>query len=95
MNETLGGRPILVVHQTKSETTTAFIAAASGKRLTFDEANAGATELIDRETKSRWDAYGQCTSGSLKGAHLEPLIMEPEYWFAWSEFHPGTTIFER
>jgi len=22
------------------------------------------------------------------------LIMEPEYWFAWSEFHPKTTIFE-
>jgi len=93
VNEDLGGRPVLVVHQPKSETTTAFIASASGKRLTFDGANAGATELIDRETKSRWDAYGNCTSGSLKGTRLEPLIMEPEYWFAWSEFHPQTTIF--
>ena len=93
VNEMLGGRPILVVHQPKSETTTAFVASASGKRLTFDEANAGATGLIDRETKSRWDAYANCTAGSLKGARLEPLIMEPEYWFAWSEFHPQTTIF--
>ena len=94
VNEELGGQPILVVHQPKSDTTTAFVARANGMRLTFDEANSGATELIDRETGSRWDGYGNCTSGKLKGMHLEMLIMEPEYWFAWSEFHPNTTIFE-
>jgi hypothetical protein len=94
VNEELGGQPILVVHQPKSDTTTAFVARANGMRLTFDEANAGATELIDRETGSRWDPYGNCTSGTLRGTHLEMLIMEPEYWFAWSEFHPNTTIFE-
>jgi len=94
INEEVGGQPILVVHQPKSDTTTAFLARANGRRLTFDEANANATEIIDRETRSRWDAYGTCTSGSLKGARLEALIMEPEYWFAWSEFHPQTTIFD-
>jgi hypothetical protein len=94
VNEELGGQPILVVHQPQSETTTAFIARANGMRLTFGEANAGATQIVDRETQSRWDAYGLCTSGKLKGAQLEMLIMEPEYWFAWSEFHPNTTIFE-
>ena len=93
VNEELGGQPILVVHQPKSETTTAFIARANGRRLAFREANPAATELIDRETESRWDAYGNCTSGSLKGTQLEMLILEPEYWFAWSEFHPKTTIF--
>jgi Protein of unknown function (DUF3179) len=94
INEELGAQPIVVVHQPKSETTTAFVARANGMRLTFAEANAAATELIDRETQSRWDAYGHCTSGRLKATQLEMLIMEPEYWFAWSEFHPKTTIFE-
>ena len=94
VNEELGGQPILVVHQPKSDTTTAFVASSKGRRLTFEAANAGATELIDRETRSRWNAYGSCTSGTLKGTQLESLIMEPEYWFAWSEFHPATTIFE-
>ena len=93
VNEEIGGQPILVVHQPKSDTTTAFVARANGMKLTFEAANAGATELVDRETRSRWDAYGHCTSGKLKGAQLEMLIMEPEYWFAWSEFHPKTTIF--
>ena len=94
VNEELGGQPIVVVHQPKSDTTTAFVARANGTRLTFEEANSGATELIDRETRSRWDAYGNCTSGALKGTQLEMLILEPEYWFAWSEFHPNTTIFD-
>jgi Protein of unknown function (DUF3179) len=93
-NEALGGQPIVVVHQPKSDTTTAFVARANGKRLTLEAADAGATELIDRETRSRWTPYGNCTSGPLKGAALEMLIMEPEYWFAWAEFHPTTTIFE-
>ena len=78
VNEELGGQPILVVHQPKSDTTTAFVARANEVRLTFEEGNAGATELIDRETRSRWDAYGNCTSGKLKGTRLEMLIMEPE-----------------
>jgi hypothetical protein len=94
VNEELGGQPILVVHQPKSDTTTAFVARANGMRLTFEETSAAAAELIDRETQSRWDAYGRCMSGALKGKQLETLIMEPEYWFAWSEFHPATTIFE-
>ena len=94
VNGELGGQPILVVHQPKSDTTTAFVARANGMRLTFEAANAGATALVDRETRSSWNAYGTCTSGKLKGAELETLIMEPEYWFAWSEFHPQTTIFE-
>jgi hypothetical protein len=93
VNDELGGDPIVVVHQPKSETTTAFVARAAGKRLTFDAANAGATELVDRETKSRWDPYGACTGGPLKGSRLEALILEPEYWFAWSEFHPTTAIY--
>lgn len=93
VNEEMGGQPIVVVHQPKSDTTTAFVARANGMRLTFAEANPSATELTDRETNSRWTPYGECTSGKLKGARLEALIMEPEYWFAWAEFHPATTIF--
>jgi hypothetical protein len=93
INEELDTQPILVVHQPKSETTTAFVARVNGMRLTFEEANAGATALIDHETRSRWDAYGNCTSGKLKGTQLEMLILQPEYWFAWSEFRPKTTIF--
>jgi quercetin dioxygenase-like cupin family protein len=29
----------------------------------------------------------------LKGARLKALILIPEFWFAWSEFHPQTKVF--
>ena len=93
INETLGGEPILIVHQPGSDTTTAFSALLNGKSMKFAAANAEATELTDADTQSRWDAYGHCLSGKLKGSNLRELILEPEYWFAWSEFHPDTAIY--
>jgi len=93
VNETLGGKPVVIVHQPKSDTTTAFVARAKERTLTFEAANADTSALVDRETHSRWDAYGSCTSGPLKGSTLEPLVLEPEYWFAWSEFHRSTAIY--
>jgi hypothetical protein len=93
VNEVLGGRPVVVVHQPKSDTTTAFVARAGGKTLSFEAANPEASALVDRETRSRWNAYGACTSGALKGSTLESLVLEPEYWFAWSEFHRSTAIY--
>ncbi|PYU40702.1 MAG: hypothetical protein DMG54_22530 [Acidobacteria bacterium] len=93
INEEIGGQPVLVVHQPTSDTTTAFIARVKGTRLKFRAANADATELIDVQTKSRWNPYGDCISGAFKGSQLTSVILEPEYWFAWSEFHPDTKIY--
>jgi hypothetical protein len=106
VNDLLGTTPVLIVHQDKSDTTTAFVAKANGRSLTFESSGQGGqgkqggshskedrTELVDHETGSHWDAYGQCVSGTLKGTKLESLILEPEYWFAWSEFHRDTAIY--
>jgi Protein of unknown function (DUF3179) len=93
VNDTIGGMPVLIVHQPSSDTTTAFVARAQGRAVTFAAANAEASELTDKQTGSRWNAYGECVSGALKGATLDALILEPEYWFAWSEFHRDTAIY--
>jgi hypothetical protein len=93
VNDVLGGKPVLIVHQPGSDTTTAFVARSGGRTLTFEAADAEASALIDRETSSHWNAYGACVSGRLKGSTLEPLVLEPEYWFAWSEFHRETALY--
>jgi hypothetical protein len=93
VNDPVGGRPVLIVHQPTSDTTTAFVARSGGKTLTFDAANAETSAIVDRETGSRWNAYGQCVAGRLKGSTLESLVLEPEYWFAWSEFHRETAVY--
>jgi hypothetical protein len=93
VNDRVGGVPILVVHQPSSDTTTAFDARAKGKVLRFQAADADASSLADLETHSSWNAYGLCLEGPLKGAQLKPLMLMPEFWFAWSEFHPQTKVF--
>lgn len=93
INAQLGGQSILIVHQPESDTTTAFVSEAKGRKLTFKAAGSQSTELIDEQTHSRWDPYGKCISGSLRGTQLRSQILEPEYWFAWSEFHPKTAIY--
>lgn len=93
VNESVGGEPVLIVHQPSSETTTAFVGRVMGRKLTFKAGNSEASELIDEETHSHWDPYGNCISGVLRDSQLETLILEPEFWFSWSEFHPGTAIY--
>lgn len=94
VNDLLGATHVVLVHQPSSDTTTSFVARAHGKTLTFESGNAEASALVDRETGSRWNAYGRCLSGQLKGTVLDELVLEPEFWFAWSEFHRDTAIYE-
>ncbi len=93
VNDSIGGKPVVVIHQPRSDTTTAFVAEARGRTLTFTAADAEVSALTDQQTGSRWTPYGTCTAGPLKGVTLETIVLEPEYWFAWSEFHRDTAIY--
>jgi Protein of unknown function (DUF3179) len=92
INDTTARTPVMVVHQAVSDTTTAFDARHNGKTLKFQAADEEADRLVDVETHSFWNAYGLCVSGKLKGSRLKALVLEPEFWFAWSEFHPKTEV---
>jgi Protein of unknown function (DUF3179) len=93
VNDRVGGLPIVIVHQPSSDTTTAFEARVKGRVLRFQAANDEASSLVDLDTGSTWNAYGLCLEGPLKGTQLTQLIPVPEFWFAWSQFRPGTRVF--
>ena len=93
VNDRVGGLPIVIVHQPSSDTTTAFDARGKGKVLTFQAANDDASSVTDLETRSTWNAYGLCLEGPLKGTQLKQVILVPQFWFAWSQFHQGTRVF--
>ena len=93
VNEHVGGVPILVVHQPSSDTTTAFDARAKGKTLKFQPANDDASSLVDFETHSTWNAYGLSIEGPMKGTQLKQVMLVPQFWFAWSQFRPGSRVF--
>ena len=93
VNDRVGGLPVVIVHQPSSDTTTAFDARGKGKVLTFQAANEDASSVTDLETRSTWNAYGLCLEGPLKGTQLKQVILVPQFWFAWSQFHQGTRVF--
>jgi uncharacterized protein DUF3179 len=93
VNDRVGGLPIVIVHQSSSDTTTAYEARARGKVLKFQAASQDASSLVDLETRSTWNAYGLSLEGPLKGTQLKQVILVPQFWFAWSQFHPGTRVF--
>jgi uncharacterized protein DUF3179 len=93
VNDRVGGVPVVIVHQPSSDTTTAFDARTKGRSLTFQAANDEASSVIDRETRSTWNAYGLCLEGPLKGTQLKQVMLVPQFWFAWSQFHQGTKVF--
>lgn len=93
INDTVGNVPVVVVHQPESDTTTASDARLNGMVLKFRAATTRADRLVDLETHSTWNAYGLCLSGKLKGSQLKPLVLEPEFWFAWSGFRPKTEVY--
>jgi hypothetical protein len=93
VNDRVGGLPIVIVHQPSSDTTTAFDARGKGKVLTFQAATDDASFVTDLETRSTWNAYGLCLEGPLKGTKLKQVILVPQFWFAWSQFHQGTRVF--
>jgi Protein of unknown function (DUF3179) len=93
INDRLGKAPVVIVHQPESNTTTAFESRLDTRALKFQAADAEADQLVDLETHSTWNAYGLCLSGKLKGSRLKPIILEPEFWFAWSEFRPKTEVY--
>ncbi|MEE8174025.1 MAG: DUF3179 domain-containing protein [Dehalococcoidia bacterium] len=51
-------------------------------------------DIVDRETGSIWNIFGQATEGSLKGQSLKPIIHGTHFWFAWAAFTPETRIYQ-
>jgi hypothetical protein len=42
-----------------------------------------------------WDkATGMAISGELEGERLERLSSFVSFWFAWSDYHPETEIYQ-
>ena len=51
--------------------------------------------LRDIETGSLWQVLtGQAVDGPLFGQRLERLPSHYSFWFAWSDFHPATELYQ-
>ncbi len=56
----------------------------------WDEDN---SVLIDSQTGSEWNLFGESVAGELAGTALQQRIFAPHFWFAWAAFEPDTLIY--
>lgn len=107
INDLFGGDKIAVFH--KSGTTSAldgnrishskdvgstavFNATLEGKILTFvyDKQKG----IIDKQTQSSWDIFGNAVNGKLKGKSLIQVVSADHFWFSWAAFKPNTLVYK-
>ena len=50
--------------------------------------------FVDEETGSTWSIAGIATDGPHEGSRLERVEHLDTFWFAWSTYHPGTTLID-
>jgi hypothetical protein len=67
-------------------------ALADGRVLDFewDEVN---QVLLDTQTGSEWNLFGEAVGGELAGTDLRQRIFAPHFWFAWAAFEPDTLVY--
>jgi hypothetical protein len=51
--------------------------------------------IVDAETGSEWDLFGQAVAGPLKGERLTPVEGGVHFAFAWLAFNPDTDVYGR
>lgn len=104
IEDTVGGQPVVVFHQpgqvsaldaaiielsTEVGSAAAYNSTVDGETLTFAY-NDGV--IIDTQTGSQWNIFGQATSGPMEGTQLDQILAYPHFWFAWAAFQPETTV---
>ncbi|MEF8843350.1 MAG: DUF3179 domain-containing (seleno)protein [Haloarculaceae archaeon] len=91
VNDRVGGVPVVVVGRRGSAI--AFDRRIDGRTLTFADAGPGHV----RAGGSRWRVEtGRAVDGPLAGTRLEQVNAHPPlFWFAWLDFHPGTSVWGR
>lgn len=86
VNDRIDGRPVLVLFDRKTSTSTGFDRRINGAELTFQIQR---DAVIDEQTHSRWDPITGCAlSGPMKGRQLTHLAGTVSLQWAWRNFFP-------
>jgi hypothetical protein len=93
VNDQLGSQPLVLLSTPDGAMVTAYGRTLKGRTLTF-ELREPADDVVDVETGSRWNPFGECVSGRLRGSRLSALTPLPSLWFSWAQFYADTDIYQ-
>ncbi len=89
VNDRVGGTPIAVVCDIDTDRVRAFDRRADGTEATLVLEDG---LLADAGHARRWTLRGEPVAGQ-QGEGLHPIPITRQWWLAWSEFHPGTSVY--
>lgn len=97
VNDTVAGRPVVVIFSAGSATGVVFSREVRGKTLRFTDLRREKGDLVmeDVETRTTWRALsGEAIRGTLARTRLDQLPSTVGFWFAWKGFHPETIVWK-
>ncbi|MCL4267750.1 MAG: DUF3179 domain-containing protein [Anaerolineae bacterium] len=68
-----------------------FSRSLNGQALTFVK---NGDDIVDEQTGSTWNIFGQAVAGELAGQSLTPVVKVDHFWFSWAAFQPDTRIYQ-
>jgi hypothetical protein len=68
----------------------AYSRSLEGQVLTF---RAAGDQILDEQTGSQWNIFGQAVAGGLQGKQLTPVVSINHFWFSWAAFRPETRVY--
>ena len=97
VNDTFGGRELVVTFETRAATGGVFSRVVDGQTLTFQatgDIETGGPVMADDQTGSRWLMLtGEAIEGELEGTTLERIPSNYSFWFSWNDYYPETLLY--
>jgi hypothetical protein len=95
LDDEIGGVPIVVWFDPRTESGSAFKRRVDGQVLDFQPHTADFAIMRDLQTGGVWSgAGGEALSGSFEGSRLSPLVTTPAFEFGWYGYFPESETYE-
>jgi Protein of unknown function (DUF3179) len=91
LNDTIGNKPVVILHARDQTLANAFYRQFRGQTLVFSTDRDG--RFVDSTFHSHWNYQGEALDGPMAGQKLAYIPSQVEDWYIWAAYHPATTIY--
>lgn len=90
----IDGTPVMIVLHEDRHSVRCYLPNAAGQNLEFvAKPDSHPFRMMDLQTGSEWDFWGNALAGPLAGTKLKPTPFLNDYWFDWKNYHPDTYLY--
>ncbi len=89
--DSIGNKHLLLLSSKDGTSPFAYDRNVGGQVLEFEFNN---NEITDTKTNSKWNQFGQCIEGEMKGTQLSSVQIYQQFIRAWASFHTDTTYYQ-